>query len=119
MITVIGLTMTLVVAVTSRVDRDSGLAPIALGIGLCTLGYFLYGMRPVLTGLLFSALSNLALSGSISCFIYGILRFQRRAQHGCKQAHKPRRLRDHLLIRGRAHDQAAAGSKAHQFHLGI
>ena len=82
MITVIGLTMTLVVAVTSRVDRDSGLAPIALGIGLCTLGYFLYGMRPVLTGLLFNALSNLALSGSISCFIYGILRFQRRQATG-------------------------------------
>jgi diguanylate cyclase (GGDEF)-like protein len=81
-ITVIGLTMTLVVAVTSWVDRDSGLAPIALGVGLCTLGYFLYGLRPVFAGPLFNASSNLALSASISCFIYGILRFQQRPALG-------------------------------------
>ena len=82
MITLIGLTMTLVVATSSVVDRNGGLAPIALGICLCTLGYFLYWLRPTFSGPFFHALSNLALSSSISCFIFGILQFQQRKVSG-------------------------------------
>lgn len=78
-IVLIDTTMTLVVSASAIADSHGGLRHIALGLGLQTLGYFLYSLRNVLPDTLTILVPNLAMAASISCFTVAIYRFQRRS----------------------------------------